>query len=149
MPASKQTAHGLNLWTADDHPLREDFVSDNQTIEDLFGKHIADTTLHKTPTDQTPLVYGNYTGNGSSLQTITLGFNPQAVLVFPFKAQMVQKDSSGNLVLYSGVAANGLYCGPLYLMQNQGFSVKNEAVSADIYSMLNENDKVYAYIAFR
>lgn len=149
MPASKQTTHGLNLWTAQDHPLREDFVNDNQKIDDLFSKHIADTTLHKTPTDPTPLVFGSYTGNGSNLQTVTLGFNPQVVIVFPQTAQLVQKDSNGNLKLYSCIVANGLSCGPLYLMKNQGFSVKNDAVNTDTYFLLNESGRVYGYVAFR
>ena len=146
MPSSKQTAHGLNLWEAQDHPLREDFVRDNQTVDDWLSKHIADTSLHKTPTDPAQLVCGTYTGDGGKLQT---GFDPQAVLVFPFQKGLLQKDSSGNLVLYGGIAAVGLYCGPLYVLKNKGFSVKNDTAGTAVYALLNEKDSKYCYVAFR
>ncbi|HCA72124.1 MAG TPA: hypothetical protein DEP60_08560 [Ruminococcaceae bacterium] len=149
MPASQKTTHGLNLWTAEDHPLRQDFVSDNQTIDDVFSAHVADTSLHKTPEDQTPMVTGTYCGDGQADRTIALGFNPRAVQVFACGSQLLQVDGSGNLALYMGITATGLSGSALKLQNDQGFHVGNDTANSYVYSLLNQSGKNYGYIAFR
>ena len=149
MPASQQTEHGLNLWTAEDHPLREDFVSDNQKIDDLISQHMADTTLHKTAADPTPMVYGSYTGNGESIQQIPLEFHPQMVLVFANKVPAIQKNDEDGLTLFAGIAVGTFNSGPVYIFSDNGFTVRNNPVGSSIYALLNKSGQVYAYAAFR
>ncbi|MCH4238879.1 MAG: hypothetical protein LKF71_01195 [Oscillospiraceae bacterium] len=149
MPSSKKTTHGLNLWESDDHPMREDFVSDNQTMDDLFSKHIADTTLHKTPYDGTPMMMGNYCGDGKADHTISLGFDPQAVIVFACGVPAVQKDAAGNLILYAGAAGDSITTGGVEILYNGGFDVHGAVTSQGTSIQLNQDKQAYGYMAFR
>ena len=147
MPSSSKSVHGLNLWTENDHPLREDFVQDNQTIDDLLTKHMADTTLHKTATDGAAVVIGSYVGNGNSNQKIVLDFRPCLVLVFATDTDLVGKDSSGNLVLYFGMAVQGYSPNGFTVLSNKVCPVNEKA--AEVYTQTNKAGQTYGYIAFR
>ncbi|ARP49541.1 MULTISPECIES: hypothetical protein [Caproicibacterium] len=147
MPSSSKTAHGLNLWSAEDHPQRTDFVSDNQKIDDLFSQHIADTALHKTASDKTSLTMGTYKGNNEDMQLVSLPFAPQVLLIYPQNQSPIQKDAAGNLVLYTGAVGGFVYGDGVYL-QGSGFAVQNDDTDS-VYTKLNEKGKTYRYIAFR
>ncbi|MCH3972922.1 MAG: hypothetical protein LKE53_09230 [Oscillospiraceae bacterium] len=147
MPSSKKTAHGLNLWGADDRPMRGDFVSDNQLTDDLISKHMADTTLHKTKDDPTPLDMGNYTGSGGDTQVIALSFTPQAVFLYPENDSPLQKDTAGSLVLYAAMVSGEDYGAGVYI-DGSTFVVMN-STAAGVHSKLNEKGRTYRYLAFR
>ena len=66
--ASSYTEHfQLNQWAAEDPVLREDFNADNAKLDKAIPR----------------IVTGTYTGDGTADRTISLGFRPKAVLLFP------------------------------------------------------------------
>ena len=114
MPSSSKTAHGLNLWSAEDHPQRTDFVSDNQKIDDLFSQHIADTALHKTASDKTSLTMGTYKGNNEDMQLVSLPFAPQVLLIYPQNQSPIQKDAA-EIWFYTREQSAGLCTVTVYI----------------------------------
>lgn len=87
MASSKKTSKlGLNLWTETDKPERDDFVQDNQKLEDLVGVHIKDTALHLTSTEKdwvkTPYKVFSFSGNGAASRVWNLDFEPKMIFFF-------------------------------------------------------------------
>ena len=70
--ASNTANYGLHQWEATDDFLRTDFNTD-------FAK--IDAALAGLEGDKAEIVFGNFTGDGSAVRTIDLGFTPLAVLV--------------------------------------------------------------------
>lgn len=67
----------LCQWEIDDPVLREDFNKDNLKIDEILRR------LDQTLAAIQP-VFGKYSGTGrDQVQTIRLGFEPSAVIVFP------------------------------------------------------------------
>ena len=99
----------LNQWEPTDRVLREDFNEDNRKIDAaLNGK--------------TEIVIGSYDGNSSSYtssQEITLGWKPQAVLVFATKA------TSGELQDLPAQMATAAHSGTSLSISETGFIVQN------------------------
>ncbi len=63
---------GLNLWTQDDIPKREDFVSDNEKIDDA---------VEKLRESELKFVTLEYTGNGKSMATFSLEKEPKCLFI--------------------------------------------------------------------
>ena len=71
--ATYTTNYGLHQWEASDDFLRTDFNTD-------FAK--IDAAVKGVDDSKPELVIGSYTGDQADSKTITLGFQPQAVLLF-------------------------------------------------------------------
>lgn len=135
-----QTAnYGLKQWENWEAPSRGTL---NETMAAVDG------ALAGLEADKAELVVGTYTGSGSASRTISLGFQPAAVLV---------ENQSG--MRYSG--ANG-FCGGMaapelsgglagedaaLTVTQSGFKVYNG--SGDDLRRMNVSGRVYYYMAFR
>ena len=73
--ASYTTNYGLHQWESTDDFLRTDFNTDFQKIDAALAGIQADTD------GKVEMVTGTYQGDGSDERTITLGFQPKAVVV--------------------------------------------------------------------
>ena len=70
----KTTNYQLNQWDAEDRVTREDFNADNAKI-DAAIKAVADAG------SGIELVFGDYLGDGATMRTVNLGFEPKFVFV--------------------------------------------------------------------
>nr|MCR5485647.1 hypothetical protein [Clostridiales bacterium] len=123
----------------------------------LCGSHINDSRVHASTDEKyrwnNPFAIGNYFGDGSSHNSITLAFKPRAVIVFAADMPFTERESSSspNLWLYAGIAAAG-YGTYGVKITNNGFRADNVSTPAEGYftvPRLNEAGQVYLYIAFR
>ena len=78
----------LNQWDASDYVRREDFNEDNRKIEEAI-KALDNKRLRVVP--------GSYTGDGSTSQFISLGQQPQMLIV-----TYNGRTSQGN-IMYGGI----------------------------------------------
>jgi len=149
--ASNQTEHlKLCQWEAEDEVLRVDFNADNARIDAAVtearaaaaeGIEAVRTMAQAcySPENQ-PFVIGQYTGDGKSSRTISLGFTPSAVMI-------VDGGFTGysNGYYYSGFALRGgvrlINC--LEVVEG-GFQI---GVSSNGHS--NLKGCTFSYIAFR
>ncbi len=70
--ANKTEKLGLNLWTQDDVPKREDFLSDNEKIDEAVGK---------LQENELKYVTQGYTGDGKGVLMLTFERNPKCVFI--------------------------------------------------------------------
>lgn len=87
---------GLNLWTQDDIPKREDFVSDNEKIDDAVGK-IRESELK--------FVTVEYTGNGKSMATFSLETEPKCIFITCQEHADCELED-GKIMIYGGTFIN-------------------------------------------
>jgi hypothetical protein len=159
--ASSQKTDNLNLnkWTAADKPKREDFIYDNEIIDEAVSGHMQDDGIHVTTAERTSWnsaaakipAYGYYTGDGATTRDISLGFQPAFMLV-------CQVDSVGWIYSivndftrsYMAIASTEGGTPGLSLLAD-GFRVKTASISpADgMFYRMNENGKKYIYLAFK
>ena len=140
--ASYTTNYGLHQWESTDDFLRTDFNTDFQKIDAALAGIQADTD------GKVEMVTGTYQGDGSDERTITLGFQPKAVLTMAYGT--VAGYSSGSFYVYGGLALPGHPA-----MLDGEFSAVEVTVSG--FSLYARNDhyrvnklgKIYHYIAFR
>ncbi|MDR2908709.1 MAG: hypothetical protein LBU86_02340 [Oscillospiraceae bacterium] len=116
--ASSEKTPGLSLnrWLGGDIPQREDFVRDNQIIDEAItglqknagsggeapglAAHIADLASHLSKADRGLLerilpVSGYYQGNGEAMQVISTGFKPLFGVVFATAKPMAEMGGGG------------------------------------------------------
>lgn len=149
----------LNKWIGSDKPKREDFVSDNQKIDDAFNKHINLSDIHVSDMEkdkwnkasEKQYIIGTYTGDGYPTQNIDVGFEIDFVVVYA-KNKMPYIMTAINQSM-SGYMAIGSRYGSSYgvSIKDKAFSViltSNQSVDG-ILSKLNEKDLEYIYIAFK
>ena len=135
--------YGLHQWEATDDFLRTDFNTDFQKIDEAVE---AAYTLAEGRAD---VVLGTYEGNGASSRTISLGFQPKAVLIF-CEGGMAGY-SSGAYFVYGGLAL------PDHPVVDYGHNkeVAIEIVSTgfrlrgDSYRRTNDTNMSYYYLALR
>lgn len=86
--------------------------------------------------------FGNYTGNGNTVQMINLGFNAQCVILFPENgAQYKDGYHYGGMSYVNGIcAANGQ---AVFMANGSTLYAYNSGSSR-----ANENNKMYYYVAF-
>lgn len=127
----------------------------NVTLAQVGGASSADFSAHlaaNNPHNITPakigaatVSYGNYTGNGSSVQTVNLGFTPKAVFVGA--TNMPSNPSDG---YYSAFIAYGENCfvnsSKILVCTANGFEVGYDAANK---VFTNVNGQTYYYVAFR
>ena len=158
--ASHQTTNfQLCQWEADDEVLRTDFNADNLKIENALSaiKTVADVAF--TP-ENSPIVIGSYTGDGTASRKIEVGFTPKAVLVMPRYGERYVRNSTGNYtwgglaVAGSGVTVNGDEGAATWvegrtalLIEEGGFRVGSSSLYFD--RPATNSYGTYQYIAFR
>ena len=141
--ASYTTNYGLHQWESTDDFLRTDFNTDFQKIDTAIE---GARTLAEGRAD---VVTGTYEGSGSTTRTITLGFQPKAVLLFC--AGGMTGYSSGAYIIYGGLALPG------HPVVDYGHNneVAVEIVSTgfrlhrDSYRNVNNENVTYYYLALR
>ena len=148
--AQKTANYQLYLWEPEDNFLRTEF-NENFAKIDAAIPHIA---------------AGAYTGNGGSsasttakTQTISLGFHPKAVLVYPVDGMAyINTGNYGYKNVYSALATreqnaavNGLSA---LTITESGFTVNFQSKNAELNTYSSEDrpatnygSKVYNYIA--
>ena len=136
--------YGLHQWESTDDFLRTDFNTDFQKIDAALAGIQADTD------GKVEMVTGTYQGDGSDERTITLGFQPKALLLFD-EGGLAGADR-GSYYVYGGLVLPGH---PLLDREN-GSSASVELISTGFrlhaesgYSRINENGSEYFYLALR
>ena len=134
------TNYQLNQWEAGDVVRRADFNADNAAI-DAALKTIADSAGGGIR-----FASGAYTGSGSE-RTISLGFQPKAVLLFTCQgATQFSANTAGGL-FFPGMP---LRCNSQNItaaeITSTGFKVYGNAVSGN---STNQNGVIYYYLAFK
>ena len=156
MASSYKTSHlGLNNWTGSDKPKRVDFVNDNEILDTALGEHLEDQTVHVTADERTrwnsfhPEI-GSYTGTGEVNRTITLGYHPVFVMVFPVGdvAGYYRGSTINSNDIYSGFAAREGGTKGIEIKED-GFLVRSvPTIPPDTKTfLLNEEGKSYIYLA--
>lgn len=122
----------------------------------LCKTHVNDNSVHLSPEDRArlsaPVVCGSYTGLGAyNPVTITLGFRPMAVFVFPLNSAGVKLNTGYNTLLnYSDCAILG-FSNDYIHFTSSGFSVSAADAMQSNTAMraLNESGVSYGYIAVK
>ena len=142
--ATYTTNYGLHQWEATDDFLRTDFNTD-------FAK--IDAAVKGVDDSKPELVIGSYTGDQADSKTITLGFQPQAVLLF-------REDVYSYSDRYALMAFPGAPClshrndVTMLEVTAQGFTVHYDTyqLSGDTYEyspLTNESGTRYRYLAVK
>ena len=135
---TKTTNYQLNQWAKSDRIMMDDFNADNLKIDAALCS-------------MAQVVLGSYTGDGTTLRTVELGFTPRAVYV---------TDARGAAFRYS--SGVGRFCGGLAMRDkpakdggrtilaicDNGFQV-NRDTSTSPYVTSNSSDETYYYVALR
>lgn len=128
---NKTPYHQLNQWVENDSVLRTDFNLDNQKIDQAL-KNLAPVT-------------GVYTGSGDSeSQTITLGFRPRILLIFPLGGLTLDNWRFPFALSVEGYPAQNV------TMTNTGFTVTGTLNFApNETSTYYKERNPYRYVAWR
>ena len=135
---TQTTNFQLNQWSENDYVRRADFNADNLRIDTALG-------------NMAQVVLGTYTGDGTTLRTVELGFTPRAVYV---------TDARGAAFRYS--SGVGRFCGGLAMRDkpakdggrtilavcDNGFQVNKDTSSSPYIGTNYEGDEYY-YVALR
>ena len=135
---TQTTNFHLNQWSPEDYVRRTDFNTDNLKIDTALG-------------NMAQVVLGSYTGDGTTLRTVELGFTPRAVYV---------TDGRGAAFRYS--SGVGRFCGGLAMRDkpakdggrtilavcDNGFQVARDTSSSPYIGTNYEGDEYY-YVALR
>lgn len=146
---------GLNQWSGDDKPKREDFNSDNQILETLVGTHVFKDTVHVTPEEKdkinTYCFCMMYIGDGAADRVIDIGFKAKVAFVFPIdKPFSVYNTTENKLYNYAAAAISTHHTTGLRITEN-GFAVSNSgtAVQGDWNVTTNKQNIMYFVIALK
>ena len=135
---TKTTNYQLNQWAKSDRLMMDDFNADNLKIDTALGS-------------MAQVVLGSYTGDGTTLRTVELGFTPRAVYV---------TDARGAAFRYS--SGVGRFCGGLAMRDkpgkdggrtilaicDNGFQIALDTGTVP-YVTTNSSDETYYYVALR
>ena len=161
MASGKTANYGLSLWEATDQVVRLDFNSDNEKIDAGMAENKAAAAAAKetaenlaavafTP-ENLPFVVGTYTGNGAANRTISLGFTPKAVLLFPEHGR-TYNSSGGKVYCYGGliVIDHALQYSNIVAANivEGGFQVHHLEQSS-VCARTNESNEIYYYMAVK
>lgn len=155
MAASEKTAVlGLSRWKGTDKPRREDFVSDNDALEEKVGGHMRDAALHlnteRAARLDTPFEVRTYTGNGAAQRAVMFSFAPRMAAAFALgKATSVAE--SGYTKQYAALATAEHAGGGLKLNSIQVLPQQDQSAPGAGGTMfaLNESGVEYLLIALR
>ena len=158
MPTSTKTTNlGLNSWLSTDKPKREDFVNDNNIIDNTVSSHIADMLVHLSSEDRelftNPFYYDILAGDGEESRTFVLDFQPKFILVFLRDTPLISYDPVNQCTVcnygiavptYGATEGVVLRKDELTLSQSQSYPE-----SGGTYINLNSTDGQYVLIALR
>ena len=156
--ASHQTTNfQLCQWEAEDEVLRTDFNADNLKIENALSAVKAVTDVAYT-TENAPVAFGWYAGDGTEKRKIEVGFDPRAALVVPADGEMTAK--SNYMSQYGGLAVEGCNASidqtgqtawvggrPAVALSTGGFYVSAQSDGHHVWT--NRSGITYCYLAFR
>ena len=115
------------------------------------ARESADSTMQTQISQKCSLYCGTYTGNGSDNRTISLGFQPKAVLVMR-NGYISDGNQDGYQNAYGGITVSGWSSYGIAIASN-GFTVRQTTEydsTAGLSSMrLNASGNKYVYLAFR
>ncbi|MDR2656100.1 MAG: hypothetical protein LBC56_08585 [Oscillospiraceae bacterium] len=160
MASSNKTDNlNLNKWIATDKPKREDFVSDNEILDQALSSHTQNSGVHINADERTlwtnsaqkTPVTGSYVGDGTTSRDFALGFQPEFIIVaqvnyFGYIFTLSGEYTKGYMAMASPAGGT-----PGLSVLTSGFRVKSAAsVPSDgMFYKINDNGKTYIYIAFR
>ena len=140
------TNYHLPQWVESDRIMMEDF---NQMCEDIDGgiaaaKAAADSVQDAYTPANKPYVVGTYTGDGTRTnRTITLGFQPSFLII----SSMTRGNNyETTTLLRFGIMGPSNISAEIARLESTGFTVFNSGYAEP---KLNEEGRVYGYIAFR
>ncbi|MBQ4627017.1 MAG: hypothetical protein IJB45_07200 [Clostridia bacterium] len=121
----------------------------------LCSSHINDESIHLSPRQlefvNQPFVSGSYFGMGDATQSISLGFEPQAVIVVANQMPLIYCNHVAKT--NAAYAAVGLRNGSTLGIEvtSNGFKVRSteSEVARSTYPLLNELGTTYYYIALK
>ena len=143
---TKTTNYQLNQWAKSDRVMMDDFNADNQKIDAALG------TIPK-------LAVGTYTGDGAAENTITLGFKPQLMIIYPAEAgngntenitimllgDQARFSSSGNTVMVSPYYSGNVLMFDVTRLENGVVLMRSAAW--DEKTNMNTTGKSFTYFA--
>ena len=125
--------YGLHQWEAADDFLRTDFNADFAAIDGALGA-------------KCEMTVGSYVGDGEESRTISLPFQPQAVLLTNSEGETYRfPETTGGLALAGHPLASYQYGDPCLAVAGSGFQVGQ----SDRYVNTNATGRAYHYAAFR
>lgn len=121
----------------------------------LCSSHINDENIHLSPEQlefvNQPFVSGSYFGMGDATQSVTLGFEPQVVIVVANQMPLIYCNHAAGV--NAAYAAVGLRAGSSLGIEitSNGFKVRSteSEVARSTYPLLNELGTTYYYIALK
>lgn len=155
---NKTSKLGLNKWIGTDVPKREDFVKDNELIDNALGTHLADSVRHVTNNDKAkwnePYYITVFIGDGNSTRTVQTNcpFNPTWGIIFAnaLPPSAIDIDNGANYNYFSIFTKSGSITGASIV---DGTKVKvvqsSAAVLGHEYRNFNQNGTTYIIILFR
>jgi hypothetical protein len=122
----------------------------------LCGSHITDNNIHVTQDEKAvwnePLLVGSYLGTGTATQSISLPFEPKAVIVFAQETAFVTPTYQGSSLYYTYAGVAGNRYGSLGIeLTSNGFKLfQGTSYQLDnVIPNLNRSGFHYGFIAFR
>lgn len=118
----------------------------------LCASHINDDSIHLTGAQQTyleqPFQTGSYFGTGNASRSISLGFQPKAVLIFVSGLPLYDPYDGNTTAAGIGLASG---CSAGIALTGTGFRVTQVDTPAqgEVAPQLNRLGVTYCYIAFR
>lgn len=155
MPTSHKTALGLNAWVGSDCPMRQDFVEDNELLDELISTHVEDQEQHLSAEDrallESGIIIGRYTGDGAASKKILLEIQPKFVMVFMMMNPPVLYDPEKKYSLVcSGFALAGISSGAVAVSGNTLTVYQSASDPAGGQkNNLNAKGSSYFYAVFR
>lgn len=159
MSSTNKTAKlGLNKWLGTDVPKREDFVKDNELIDNAVGTHLADNIRHVTSNDKTkwnqPYYITVFNGDGNATRTVQTDcpFNPTWGIIFAnaLPPSAIDIANEGNYNYFSIFTKSGNIAGASIVDGNKIKVVQSSnPVLGHEYRSFNQLGTTYIMILFR
>ena len=129
----------------------QEWIPDNESTFKKFRDWINQVvsiinTQEDTMTNKTEVIFGTYTGDGSTSRFINLGFTPVAVEVYTDTGKQAGATGGLNNNYYGGLALNGYTCEDVIEVAENGFNVFYDS-GKDILS--NIQGMVYYFKAYK
>ena len=175
--SDKTQVLGLNAWRGSDVPQREDFVRDNEILDDAIAAlqrsggsgggtgndprldaHLADRDVHLSESDRQtlaaaePPVTGSYTGNGHIVQAVLVGFRPRFGIVFADNRPFIEPSSNGLFQTSLGGILTNVGCTAGLEVLSTGFrahQAETGTVTGMNYFGMNRQGVRYNYVMWR
>ena len=121
----------------------------------LCGSHIRNNEIHITQKERegwsNRFEIGEYLGTGTASQTVSLGYKPDFLVVFPSNGMPFYYDATGQKLNFSCAFANGTDSSYGLTISSNGFRVlngSNHAYGSNIPT-LNSVGSTYSYFAIK